>query len=77
MFKIPKCGRRSPRRGRSSWCSVSRCRAPGGGYAPACAAHLTREERAELGMLPGMVPQPRRRPDVLVDVAKLRAGDRD
>lgn len=45
-----------------------------GCYAPACGRHLTRDERAQLGLLPGAVPVPR---EPMPDIAKLRAGDRD
>ena len=70
----PKCGRRSRRAGSWGWCAVSRPRTRSGCYLPACLQHLTRQERAAYGMLPGHQPQPR--PE-LVDVAKIRAGDRD
>jgi len=68
----PKCGRRS--RGRWGSCPTSRPRTRWGRYLPACAQHLTLEERAAFGMLPGSVSRPCAE---IVDVAKIRAGDRD
>jgi hypothetical protein len=66
----PACGRRI--RGRYTRCTTSRLRKRRGGYAPACARCLTGDERAALGL----GGQPRHEPDY-VDIAKLRAGDRD
>lgn len=72
------CGRRSKGRFGAARCTITRLRlAPGStsaAYAPACARHLTLDERRRLGLLPGLVPAPRR---PCLDVAKLRAGDRD
>lgn len=73
-----KCGRRSKGRYGAARCTITRLRLAPGMYAPACARHLELDERRALGLLPGLdpvVPAPRR-PERL-DVAKLRAGDRD
>lgn len=72
--KAPKCGRRSRRAGRWGWCAVSRVRNRWGRYLPACMAHLSVQERAAYGIVAGGAPRPRAE---LVDVAKIRAGDRD
>lgn len=70
----PKCGRRHRRGNQWGWCSISRPRTRTGQFLPACMAHLTQQERADLGMLPGAAPRQRTE---MVDVAKVRAGDRD
>lgn len=70
----PKCGRRSRTYGYWGWCSVTRPRTQTGYLLPACMAHLTRRERESWGLTPGVAPRPRRE---MLDVAKLRAGDRD
>lgn len=74
MTHTPKCGRRSRRSGRWGWCSVSRQRTRWGTLLPACMAHLTADEREDLGLMPGVAPRQR---SEVPDVAKLRAGDRD
>lgn len=93
--QAPKCGRHSRGRRTGARCTVTRLALrPVDGhhswlvgpalisYAPACAAHLTVDERRELGLLPAGHPQAApipapRRPQPRLDVAKLRAGDRD
>lgn len=67
----PACGRRE--RGRYTRCTSTRLRRASGAYAPACARHLTRAERGLLGLAGGDPP----RVVEYVDIAKLRAGDRD
>lgn len=74
MTHTPKCGRRSRRSGRWGWCSITRQRTLTGALLPACMAHLTLQERQDLGMVPGVAPRQR---GEAIDVAKLRAGDRD
>lgn len=75
--RAPRCGRRSRLSGRWGHCSVSRPRTRFGYYLPACLRHLTLDERAAYGLLPGETPRVPQQLQDAIDLAKIRAGDRD